>query len=431
MFDESSWSKIRKSLTKKLEGQGISKFLFLELKFLRTESPANAPLQIYLGVPSSYHQARVEADILGDLLHEVGLILETPFDIQFEMTGIQESLDAKTIYPEAKSSPLQKLPIKTKQERVEQQKDKLTLSNFIITPKNQLCLDVLKYSASFPQKEHFPILIQSPSGTGKTHLLKAFGREIFLADTSKKCRYITGEGFITDFMYHIRGKQMPQFHNKYRKECDVLLIDEISVLRTAKATQEELVSIIDTMVERGKCVLASTSIPLCEIPGLLPSLKSRLSGGFQFQLDPLGPEEKLRLINSYCTDNNLNLSLAARKLLVTNSPGDIRVLKGMLIKMGFICKMHKMEITDALAAEVLNLELNNVQPTPEEILQDVSRKHNVKPKEIISPSRKKHVSLARKESMKRMKQELDLPFSEIGRIHGNRDHSTVLRAICN
>ncbi|MDB5597400.1 MAG: hypothetical protein JWM36_4361 [Hyphomicrobiales bacterium] len=62
------------------------------------------------------------------------------------------------------------------------------------------------------------------------------------------------------------------------------------------------------------------------------------------------------------------------------------------------------------------------------MLQQVAAKHQVSANEILSPRRQAYLQLARKELFFRLRHETTLSYPQIGRLVGNRDHSTALHA---
>ena len=66
--------------------------------------------------------------------------------------------------------------------------------------------------------------------------------------------------------------------------------------------------------------------------------------------------------------------------------------------------------------------------TARRIVSQVSEAHHMTCKDLIGPCRTGLVSRARHEAMYRMRQELELSFSQIGRIF-QRDHTSVIYGI--
>ena len=72
----------------------------------------------------------------------------------------------------------------------------------------------------------------------------------------------------------------------------------------------------------------------------------------------------------------------------------------------------------------------NITEMPsQKIMREVSEKHKIPVDHIKGDSRRKHIINARHEFCYRLKNELGFSLKQIGRMIGNRDHTTVLNAI--
>lgn len=64
-----------------------------------------------------------------------------------------------------------------------------------------------------------------------------------------------------------------------------------------------------------------------------------------------------------------------------------------------------------------------------EIIQNMARKHGLSIEAILSHRRQKHIVAARHEAIYLISEETDMSLPQIGRIMGDRDHTTILHAI--
>lgn len=63
------------------------------------------------------------------------------------------------------------------------------------------------------------------------------------------------------------------------------------------------------------------------------------------------------------------------------------------------------------------------------IIEQVCDKHQVTPGSLRSPRRDREVALARHEACYRLRTELDMSLPAIGRLLGDRDHTTILNSV--
>ena len=77
------------------------------------------------------------------------------------------------------------------------------------------------------QTNYNPLFIYGPSGLGKTHLLNAIWHEIQDNFPEKRILYVKAESFGNEFVIALQRHTTDDFHDKYRKNIDVLLVDDI------------------------------------------------------------------------------------------------------------------------------------------------------------------------------------------------------------
>lgn len=64
-----------------------------------------------------------------------------------------------------------------------------------------------------------------------------------------------------------------------------------------------------------------------------------------------------------------------------------------------------------------------------DIIADVAREHGLTVSDLCGPARSRHITHPRQEAMLRMREQTILSTTQIGRMLGGRDHTTVLWAL--
>ena len=82
-----------------------------------------------------------------------------------------------------------------------------------------------------------------------------------------------------------------------------------------------------------------------------------------------------------------------------------------------------------LAPQWLYENLHLFNPTPEDILNSVSKRTGISVQQIKSPNRKREIVSARYLAIFIIKQKFDLSLKAIGRLFGGRDHSTIIHSV--
>lgn len=94
-----------------------------------------------------------------------------------------------------------------------------------------------------------PVMLKGPTGSGKTHLMRAFENYLLEKEPSKKIRFVSAESFTNEFVDSIKNKTNREFKEKYRK-LDALFIDDFNYLRNKTTTQEELFYTISELLDK-------------------------------------------------------------------------------------------------------------------------------------------------------------------------------------
>ncbi len=143
-----------------------------------------------------------------------------------------------------------------------------------------------------------PIIITGSSGTGKTHLLRAFENYILNKDPLKKVCYISAEAFTNEFINSIKCNQKDDFQARYRN-LDALLIDDFDCFRNKEATQQELVFTITELLDKNAFVCVS----LPDLNALEKNFSDKLVSlvtGIKIQIPEQGFEAKrLKIMETF------------------------------------------------------------------------------------------------------------------------------------
>lgn len=148
------------------------------------------------------------------------------------------------------------------------------------------------------------------SGLGKSHLLQACCN---LASKNKKtvC-YLTHE--------EITGQSSDMFDGL--EQIDLLCLDDIEKWLIDKEWQVALFNLINRVRENNHCLLMASAKPPEEAFVKLADLRSRLSWGPVFQLQPLSDKEKFQALKFRAKKNGLELSENVADYLMQRYPRD-------------------------------------------------------------------------------------------------------------
>jgi chromosomal replication initiator protein len=110
----------------------------------------------------------------------------------------------------------------------------------------------------------------------------------------------------------------------------------------------------------------------------------------------------------------------------------VRELEGAVIKLLAYSSLTRREVTIDLAREALGGVLSGGETpeiTPALVRERVAQVFGVSVEALSSKKRTKEVTMPRQVAMYLIRELLDLPLVEIGKLFGGRDHSTVIHSI--
>ena len=302
---------------------------------------------------------------------------------------------------------------------------KYTFENFIVGNSNQLAYAGAKAVSENPGDTFNPLVIHSPVGLGKTHLLQAIGHE-----TKAKglvTLYVTSEEFTNQYVMAIQNGQTEEFRDKYRK-IDVLLIDDIQFLIGKEQTQEGFFHTFNSLHVENKQIVVASDRHINELRTLESRITSRLTGGLVADIQFPQLETRVAILNGKVQQKRYDIPLEVIEFLGERIQSNIRELEGLLNKVVAWAQFRDEPITlESVKRMVGDSQINTKKPVSDStILSEVSNYFGVTSDEIIGPRRSKSYLLPRQVTMFLLREETSLSLSAIGKILGGRDHSTVI-----
>lgn len=304
-----------------------------------------------------------------------------------------------------------------------------TFQNFVVGECNQFAHAAAKAVANSPAKAYNPLYIYGSTGLGKTHLMQAIGN--FCAGKNKmKVLYVSVETFYTDLVNSLQNQKLIEFRNRYRK-ADILLLDDLQFLTGKKTTQDELFHLFNSLYESNKqLVLASDHLPK-DINGLQERLRSRFEGGLLADIQPPDLEMKVAILKKKAEMDNTYLPEDVALFIARNVRSNIRDLEGNFLRVKAFASFTNQPITLSLCQKALSdlKEITNGYLTPKEILKTVAHYYGIKVQDLKSKSSAKTYAFPRQVCMWILKKVTDLSYPEIGKLFGNKHHSTVIYSV--
>lgn len=314
-----------------------------------------------------------------------------------------------------------------------------TFNNFIVGASNNFAVKVAMVTAEQPGTAHNPLYIFGNVGLGKTHLMQAIGNYLFEKDINKKVLYISASQFVEDYFQATRIKNMDNFYNKYRT-IDVLLIDDIQLMKNAGRSQDEFFKVFNLMYDSNKQIVVTSDRPANQLTDLHDRVVSRFEWGlnidigtpdFKHRIDILKYKAQLIVEPSEYSQ----IPHEALEFIAENFVSSVREMEGALSTALHYCKLMDLEFTvenfeKALESLVSSrkaadsMDENNYT----RIQSVVSDYYSITVDELIGKKRAFKYTLPRHIAMYLIKVTYDIPYSKIGNMFGGRDHTSVISA---
>lgn len=311
---------------------------------------------------------------------------------------------------------------------------KYTFSNFVVGKSNQIVYAACKNVADYPGVRFNPLFVYGGVGLGKTHLLHAIGNQIIHNNPEMRVLYITCEQFTNDYMDAIRSdfkdNVISVFRDKYRN-VDVLLIDDIQFIAKKIETQENFFHTFNDLYQQNKQIVIASDRPPKEIETLSDRLRSRLASGLIQDIGQPDFETRVAILMKKAQLENYNVQSEVIDYLAEKYDTNVRELEGCLSKVVFYANLlghHFADINDAKEA-LKNVERDDrARINMDRIIDVCCDYYKVDRDDLTGKKKNKEIVDPRQITMYLITEILDTPLVVIGRVFGNRDHTTVMHA---
>ena len=303
---------------------------------------------------------------------------------------------------------------------------KYSFETFVSGPSNRLALSASQAVAEAPGQAYNPLFLYSGAGLGKTHLLQAIGKTC--ANRGMSVLYVTSEQFTNEFITAIRNRTTEDFRRRYRS-VQVLLIDDVQFLSGKEQTHEGFFHTFNDLHNSGNQVVISSDRPPRELALMEDRLRSRFEWGLIADIQPPDLETRMAILANKASQMKVALEDNVIELIAKRVQRNVRELEGSLNRMVAYSQLMNVNITLEMTLQVLNdmaPESTAQSIDPQRIFEQVAIFYALSVRDLMAKNRTKKVALARQVAMYLLIYELELSPTQVGRLLGGRDHSTVI-----
>ncbi len=312
--------------------------------------------------------------------------------------------------------------------------EKYDLSRLAVGKCNKIAYLSAKRFIESPGELNNMLFIYGPDGSGKTHLLQGMAMQIARREPESKVVYTSGEKFSNQFVMALKNKKLVEFRAAFR-EADWLVADDIDLLQTRPASQNEFLHCIDYVLNCGCSVVASASTHPSNTK-LRRRLAGRLLSGMSAELVLPDFATRVEILRKLSADLSEQVRKAfsekIMKYLAERFAGSTRDLVGAFIKLGAYVSLipgkgpaTRLTIRGAQRALADLEDRRSVEIRLEDVCKQTASFFGLTAADIFSKSRRKSVALPRQICMYLAKHFTRHSLAEIGKHFGNRSHSAV------
>lgn len=393
---------------------------------------------LYLEVPNELTRGMLEQRIRLPLLSALTAVADdaaTSFAIVVNPDIQNEVLDAVPDVTEQSPSYIEQPVATPVSEGTGRRSDsrlneKYSFDNFVIGGSNRFAHAAAVAVAEAPAKAYNPLFIYGESGLGKTHLLHAIGHYAESLYPGIRVRYVSSEEFTNDFINSIANNRASLFQSRYR-EIDILLIDDIQFLQGKDSTQEAFFHTFNTLHDHNKQVVITSDLPPKHLTGFEDRMRSRFEWGLITDVQAPDLETRIAILRKKAQNDKLQVRDDVLEYIASKVSSNIRELEGALIRVTAFANLNRtpidLQLVQTVMKDLISLDGDNVIE-PVDIINHTAAYFKFTVDDLYGSSRSQAVATARQIAMYLCRELTNMSLPQIGRMFGNRDHTTVMYA---
>ncbi|MBI4298981.1 MAG: chromosomal replication initiator protein DnaA [Chloroflexi bacterium] len=392
--------------------------------------------QLVVGTINTFAAEMLEQRMHSLITHAVRKVANAPVQVRFRV--MPRKLEQTNTLPTLTEPPQEStglsgssdIPTSTGDSWPLRLNPKYRFETFVVGKSNELAHAAAMAVAQHPGTIYNPLFIYSDVGLGKTHLLHAMAHRVVQRNLS--VIYASTEQFTNEYIKAIREGKTEDFRNKYRGG-DVLLLDDIQFIIGKEQTQEGFFHTFNTLHMNSRQIVVTSDRPAKALTLLEDRIRSRFEGGLVVDIQAPDLETRLAILKNKADQLGVRFPDDILELIGRRVHRNIRELEGNLNRVVAFSDITREPITADLVNRALADLLTGRQQskaTPDSVIAKTSSYFGLDQSSLMGRRRDKKTALTRQIAMYLLREEANRSFTEIGRLLGDKDHSTVIHA-CN
>jgi chromosomal replication initiator protein len=312
----------------------------------------------------------------------------------------------------------------------------LTLDNFLVGESNRIAFGLARRLATGASVAANVVTLFGPHGVGKTHLMRGIQAMLVAARGPSSVVYTSAEDFMLAYVDGVKRKDTSEMRATFRK-ARVVLLDDFQFICSKPGTLTEFFAHLRAVVANGGVVVLACDRAPSSFEQLDERMRDEIQGGVVAKMEL--PERSLRreIIRAKADEvsrlEKCDFTLQDEwvDLLADKLPSSGRILDGAVRNIYVGTVMDNLPITRAAVDKAVQLAhgANGATRPKIDTIKDVTAKaYGVTKIDLESPCRKRQFAQPRQYAMYMCRQLTTCSYPQIGRMFGDRDHTTVLFA---
>jgi chromosomal replication initiator protein len=301
-----------------------------------------------------------------------------------------------------------------------------TFESFIKTKSNEFAFSSAVEVAINPGISYNPLYLFSSLSVGKTHLLNAIGNDIKKQHPSFKIGYTSADRFSISFADTLSPEDRDKIRCSYM-DLDILLFDDTDCLGDEDRSQEEFVSIFDSLYEAGKQIVVAAKTPPGQVKTFHPHFRSRLEWGVLSEIGSPDVRDKMDFIEKMAGAGGMKVPDDVCFFLANNAH-DFKDLGRLICRLEAFHSAYHPRL-DLCTVENLVRDLPTTEADDKLIKSITSQYFGIPNSEITSNNKNKEFTYPRHIAMYLVRKINNSSYSNIAKSFCKKDHSTVINAI--
>ncbi len=380
---------------------------------------------VTLGCPNKFSCNWVKEHYMGLIQEELLKAGGSSHDVILKVAPKKKEMPSSPPRWESDQLMLPHLPEKKRRGKLRLNTD-FTFDRFVVGDCNEFAYSASKALARSGSWNYHSLLMLAHTGLGKSHLSQAAGHAVLEGNADSRVYYLTAEDFTNEMISSLKNNSIEGFKDKYRRCCDVLIMEEVHFLSGKEKIQAELGYTLDALANDNKKIIFTSSLSPKDIPRMSKELSSRLGSGLVTNITSPDYETRVKILKNKASEHNIVLSENIIGLLASRLNRDIRQMESAVKCLKARSELLKMKVDLNLAEEVVNSLVPRVPRIGlEDIKELVCKYYKVEPEIFRSKSRKKIHTYPRNIYVYLCRRFTEKTLEKIAHTI-NRSHSTVL-----